>query len=74
MTMLKKISECYKDEMYIEAEKRLKQREAGTRKQAELEREKRSSKRRKEISEEYFKKLRNTKHRQQKNLENWKKN
>lgn len=45
--------ECYKNEMYIEAEKRLQEREAEIRKQAELEREKELQKIRKEISEDF---------------------
>lgn len=43
--------ECYKNEMYIEAEKRLQEREAEICKQAEREREKELQKMKKEISE-----------------------
>lgn len=48
--------ECYKNEMYIEAEKRVQEREAEIRKQAELEREKELQKIRKEISEDFSEK------------------
>lgn len=48
--------ECYTNEMYIEAEKILKEKEAKVRKQAALEREKELQKIRKEISEEMSKK------------------
>lgn len=49
--------ECYKNEMYIEAEKRLREREDEIRKQAEEEREKDRQKMRKEISEEFAKEV-----------------
>lgn len=46
---------CYKNEMYIEAEKRLQEREAEVRRQAELERERDLKKIREELSEEFAK-------------------
>lgn len=48
--------ECYTNEMYIEAEKIFKEKEAKICKQAALEREKELQKMRKEISEKYLKK------------------
>eukprot|EP00105_Crassostrea_gigas_P015425 XP_011432417.1 PREDICTED: GTPase IMAP family member 7 isoform X2 [Crassostrea gigas] len=47
--------ECYKNEMYIEAEKRLQEREAEIRKQARLERERDLQKIREELSDELAK-------------------
>lgn len=47
--------ECYKNEIYIEAEKRLREREANIRKQAAQERENELQRMRKEISDEFAK-------------------
>lgn len=64
--------ECYKNEMYKEAEKRLQEREAEIRKQAQLEREKELQDMRKKLSEEFSKEAEIHKAQTTEEFEKWK--
>lgn len=66
--------ECYKNEMYKEAEKLLQKREAEIRKNAEMKREKELREMKKILVRNLRKKQRNIKQRQKKNLKDGKKN